>query len=245
MKTLLICNTWYPWHNSGTFRWLHLSKFIDFAVLTTKKPRQGFYDDTMPKGNCKKLYRCGSMLPAFLAGLYLSFRSLFIRADKYIYTCPPESLLLGAWLNQLLGRNVYVDMRDKIDRHTQCHKWAIPFYRWLYKRIKNVCVCMQFLDPEKTVIRHGYDDIDKDETLFTTVLDGKLCYRSYCGFISCGYYRDYSDIKFKNYNSSSLVTLRHLGNPIKGKENLHPECFEFEPQPWSEIAEQMNEFLSR
>ena len=157
MRTLLICNTWYPWHNSGTFRWLHLSQYINFAVLTTKRPSRGFNDDTMPQGRYTKLYRHGNMLPAFLAGLYLSICSLFIRADKYIYTCPPETLLFGAWLNQLLGRKVYVDMRDKLDRHTQCHKWAIPFYRWLYKRIENVCVAMQFFDESKPVIRHGYD----------------------------------------------------------------------------------------
>jgi len=245
---LLVCNNWYPWNNSGTFRWLHLSQYIDFAVLTTKRPSKGFYDDTMPQGRYTKLYRHGNMLPAFFGGLYLSICSLFIRADRYIYTSPPETLLFGAWLNQLLGRKVYVDMRDKLDRHTQCHKWAIPFYRWLYKRIKNVCVAMQFFDESKPVIRHGYDIDKKNDNKFPVYLiniQPKQNYDHYCQNLKHGMGRDYSDSRFKNYNSSSLVNLRHLDNPILGKENLHPECFEFEPEPWSKIAEQMNEFLSR
>ena len=72
-----------------------------------------------------------------------------------------------------------------------------------------------------------------------------MTYREYQAYLLAGNGRDYSGYVYRNYNSSSLVTIRHLGNPIKGKENLHPECFEFEPEPWSKIAEQMNEFLSR
>lgn len=71
----------------------------------------------------------------------------------------------------------------------------------------------------------------------------RLCYRDYIQLLALGAGKDYSDIKFKNYNSSSIVNLRYLGNPIKGKENLHPECFKFEPQPWHEIARQMEEFI--
>ena len=77
----------------------------------------------------------------------------------------------------------------------------------------------------------------------TAFIDYKYTYKYYCYLLSQGLGRDYSDPKFKNYNSSSVVTLRHLGNPITGAENLHPECFEFEPQSWAEIAEQMKEFI--
>ena len=242
---LLITNYWYPYNNSGAFRWLHLSKYIDLDVLTTKKPNKSFYDDTMPQGRYNKLYRYGNSLPAFLSGLYLSFLSVLFKADRYVYTCPPETLLVGAYVNGLLGRSVYVDIRDKIDRHTQPHKWLIPLYRWLYKRIKNVCVCMQFYDPEKTVIRHGYDIELKTSDYFENIIDKYYNYVTYCNLLKQGMSRDYSDKKFKNYNSSSIVNLRHLGNPIIGKDNLHPECFEFEPESWKEIAKQMNEFLSR
>ena len=244
---ILICNYWHPWNTSGSFRWLHLSQHLDFDVLTSKKPNKGYNDETMPQGRVGKLYRHGYNLPAILGGLYLSLVSVFIRADKYIYTSPPESLLLGAWINQLLGRKVYVDMRDKIDRATQPNKWLVPIYRWLYRRIKNVCVCMEFFDESKPVIRHGYENINKSETIFTKFLDTsyEIGYSFYIYFLSCGYGRDYSGHIYTNYNSSSVVNLRHLGNPIEGKENLHPECFEFEPEHWSKIAEQMNEFLSR
>jgi len=260
MDILLITNYWYPWNASGTFRWLHLSKYIDFDVLTSKKPNSGFYDETLPVPKCGRLFRFGKSLSAVVSGLYLSIVSWFIRADKYIYTCPPETLLIGAYVNGLLGRQVYVDMRDKIDRHTQPHKWLIPLYQWLYKRIKNVCVCMRFFDPEKTMIRHGYDSLTKkdgrveiidnryNESYWWQMPTGYLTtrsfnYKTYCDSLSFGYGRDYSDIKFKNYNSSSLVTIRHLDNPIIGKENLHPECFEFEPESWQQIAEKMKKFL--
>ena len=244
---LVITNYWHPWNNSGTFRWLHLSKYIDFDVLTSKRPGKGFYDDTMFETNTK-IYRYGNRLPAFLSGLYLSIISWFIRADKYVYTSPPETLLVGAWVNQMLGREVYVDIRDKIDRGHQRHKWLIPIYQWLYKRIKNVCVCMQFFDKNKPVIRHGYDDIEKCNDNFPSriMLNGseKLTYAMYCVMIQKDAGRDYSGRDYKDDNSLSLVTLRHLGNPILGKENLHPECFEFEPESWEKIAEQMKGFLN-
>jgi len=240
---ILITNYWYPWNNSGSLRWLHLSEYLELDVLTSKKT-QGFEDETLPHGRCNRLWRYGSNLPAVLSGVLLSIVSVFIRSDKYVYTIPAESLLLGAYINQLLGRQVYVDVRDKIDRHTQPHKWLVPVYRWLYKRIKNVCVCMQFFDIEKPVIRHGYDIEEKISDYFDNIKDKYYDYATYCNLLRQGMGRDYSDTKFKDYNSLSLVTLRHLKNPILGKENLHPECFEFTPQHWSIIARQMNEFLS-
>ena len=70
-----------------------------------------------------------------------------------------------------------------------------------------------------------------------------MTYREYTAYLLAGNGRDYTAPKFNNYNSSSLVTLRHLGNPIKGAENLHHECFEFEPESWKKIAEKMKIFL--
>ena len=244
MKILLITNYWYPWNTSGTFRWLHLSKYIDFDVLTSKKPNKGFYDETLPSGKYNRLYHYGHNIPAFLSGIYLSIIAVFIRADKYIYTCPPETLLFGAWINQKLGRKVYVDMRDKIDRDTQPHRWSIPIYQWFYKRIKNICVCMRFFDPEKTVIRHGYDVTDRFYHGVKKLLNNKyLKYSEYCCALIDGYGRDYWHPKYYNYNSSSVVTLRHLGNPIKGQENLNPECFRFKPESWKQISIEMKKFL--
>ena len=155
---LLITNYWSPWNTSGTFRWLHLSRYIDFDVLTSKKPNTGFKDETLPPDNCKRCIRVGSNLPAMVSGIVLSVVSWFMRADRYVYTSPPETLLVGAWFSQkVLRREVYVDMRDALDRDMQPHKWLLPLYRWLYRRLDNVCVAMQFFDPKKQVIRHGYD----------------------------------------------------------------------------------------
>jgi len=237
---LLITNYWYPWNNSGAFRWLHLSKYIDFDVLTSKRSNKGFYDNTMPERNTE-IYRYGNRLPAILSGLYLSIISWFVRADKYVYTSPPETLLVGAWINQMLGREVYVDMRDAIDRPSQPHKWLIPIYRWLYRRIKNVCVTMKFFDESKPVIRHGYDIEYKNSDYFNNIVDKNYDYATYCNLLRSGTGRDYGE-GFDHYTSSSVVTLRHLGNPIKG--NLHPELFEFTPQPWGEIAKEMKGFLN-
>ena len=240
---LVINYYWHPWNTSGSFRWLHLSQYLDFDVLTSKKPNKGFYDDTMPQGHCTKLYRYGYMLPAFLGGLYLSILSVFIRSDKYVYTSPPESILFGAFINQLLGRKVYVDLRDAIDRPTQKSKWLVPIYQWLYKRIKNVCVTMRCFDETKPVIRHGYDDIERQSYSFNDSLIHKnylMKYREHQIMIMFGAGRDYGE-GFEHYTSSSVITLRHLGNPIKG--NLHPELFEFEPQSWKEISKDMAKFL--
>jgi len=99
-KRLLITHYWYPFNNSGTFRWLNLARHIDFDVLTSKKPRKEFYDETIPRRG-RRVFRYGSRLPAVLSGLYLSFRTLFKRYDTYIITSPPESLIIGAFILQL------------------------------------------------------------------------------------------------------------------------------------------------
>jgi hypothetical protein len=236
---LVVSYYWHPWNTSGSFRWLHLSQYLKFDVLTSKKPCGGFYDGTMPMGQTKRLVRIGTGLPACINGIVLSIASWFIRADRYVYTCPPETLLLGAWINQLLGRKVYVDMRDAIDRPTQPHKWFVPVYQWLYKRIKNVCVTMQFFDPSKPVVRHGYDALKKkfDNNYF---IDQSYDYAKYCTLLESGSGRNFGE-GFEHYTSSSVITLRHLGNPIRG--NLHPELFEFEPESWEIISQKMKRFL--
>ncbi|MFX0134131.1 MAG: hypothetical protein ACFFDN_10855 [Candidatus Hodarchaeota archaeon] len=245
MRLLLVSYYWYPWNTSGAFRWLHLSEFIDIAtVFTSKRPCKGFFDETMPKGRTKFIIRM-FQLPAALWGFAITpivFAMSFFY-DKIIFTITPESLLFPAWILQICGKVVYVDMRDKIDRHTQPHKWLVPIYQRLYKRIKNVCVTMQCFDETKPVIRQGYDVSNKFYVPWQELIlnyNNRISYSKYCQLLIDGHGRDFGE-GFDHYTSSSVVTLRHLGNPIKG--NLHPELFEFEPQSWEEISKEMSKFL--
>jgi len=243
-KILLVSYYWYPFNTAGSFRWLHLSNYLSIhSLITSKKPCKGFIDTTMPRGKIKVIIRLFK-LPAILWGIIITpivlIYSLFF--DKIIFTIPPESLLLPAWICQLFGGRVYIDMRDSIDRPTQPNKWFISVYNWLYRRIKNACVTMQCFDPTKPVIRHGYDNIKKSTLKLKNVViqESSFNYQKYCLCLRNGMGRDYGE-SFDHYTSSSVITLRHLGNPIKG--NLHPELFEFEPQSWEEISKDMAKFL--
>jgi len=252
-KVLLISYYWYPWNTSGSFRWLHISEYLNIhTVLTAKPSSKAFLDETMPRGKAKiilKLFK----IPAALWGVIITpivlAMSLFY--DKVIFTIPPEMLLLPAWLCELLGKDVYVDVRDKIDRPTQPLKKVVPFYHWLYQNIKNSCVTMHYFDVSKPIIRHGYDDITKlpEEQCDNPAIYDKfyirkrLSYKKYCEMLARGGVRVYEG-NFKHYTSSSVITLRHLDNRIIGKSNLHKELFEFEPESWKQISNQMKEFLN-
>ncbi|MFX0181966.1 MAG: hypothetical protein ACFE95_02690 [Candidatus Hodarchaeota archaeon] len=232
-----------------------MSKYINFNVLTSKRPNKGFYDETLPENYCKRVYRYGSSLPAVLSGVYLSIRSLFIRANKYIYTSPPESLFIGAYINRLLGRQVYIDSRDIIDRETQRIKWLVPIYKWLYKRIKNVVVCHKFVDESKLVIHSGYEDVKLNKAVRSPkYFTGFVNHEKYLKLLSNGYIEDYEKKYqkelYKNGNrqrrmdgSLSMITARHLGLKLN-EDWFHPDCFNFEPQSWEEVAKQMKRFLN-
>lgn len=167
MKILLISYYWYPWNNSGSFRWLHLSKYLDIhTVLTCKRPRNSFLDKTIPRGRTKKVIRLFRLRPILWSIAIIPIVAILLlnRYSKVVVSSPPEMSITVAWLVQILGKCCVLDIRDMINRESQSCKKLIPFYQWFYNKIKNVCVCMQFFDPTKQVIRHGYDDIfDKDE----------------------------------------------------------------------------------
>ena len=237
MKTLLITNYWTPYNSSGTFRWLMLNKYLDFDILTSKKPKKGFYDETLPKSN-GRTYRHGSSLYAILSGLYLSIISWFIKADVYVYTIPPESLLFGAWVQEkILRRKVIIDLRDKIGRKYMPLRILAPIWNLLYKSMRTKVTTMRYFDKDAILIRHGY----MVEELF-----GEMLIDSYLGckrydfetwirLVRLGAGIEYTD-PIKHYTSSSILTFRHLGSNIKGGENLHPELFSFEPESWKAIA---------
>ena len=154
ISIIVISYYWAPWNNAGTFRWWNFGKFINFDVLTSRRPVNSFHDETINDNH--KVKRFGKVkavvwgfLAIFKAGKY----------DLYIVTSPPESLLFCAWILQLMGKKVLVDMRDPIYRIRQPLKFMVPVYRFFYNRINNVIVSWKIIDKSKPCIYHGYEDI--------------------------------------------------------------------------------------
>jgi hypothetical protein len=242
MKPLLIAYYWYPYNNSGTFRWTNFSRYIDFDVLTTKNPMRSFRDFTM---NCWNPYtyvfQFGNKIPAILWGLTAPFFALFKKASIYIFTSPPESLIVWAWLFQLMGRKVLVDMRDSIDREAQYFKRLIPIYKFFYKRMKHVVVSYQFLDESKQVIYSGYEDI-KCTTGFRGYYRGRYNRANYLYKLEQGYMPDQHN-KPSGYGSGSVQTFRHLGFPLNN--DFHPEVNSHRLRSIQESANEMTQLINK
>jgi len=219
MKILLITNYWYPYSNPGAFRWLGFGRYINFDVLTCTIPSMGYKDLTIDKPT-NKAYRIGWKIPAVVWGLFAPFLALFSQYNLYIITVPPESLLFGAYILQLFGKKVLIDMRDPIDRKEQRLKFLIPIYKFFYKRITNVMVCWKFIDPSKPVVYHGYDEIERNpfalpESIYYT---GRVDRKSYLKLLSYGIMQDYSHRPAPCFPSSSH-TIKRLGFKINNKPN--------------------------
>ena len=245
MRILLVTNYWKPWNSPGTFRWLQLSKYIDFDVLTSRKPRGGMYDETLPASNAM-VFRYGYNLYTVLSGLWLSFRALFRKYDLYIFTAPPEVFIIGAYILQRLGRRVILDMRDTIDRPFQKLKILIPIYRFFYKRVKNKTVSFQFFDEDAKVVRSGYADmvflspeIKKQWKFYKPGM--RFPYSLYFDWLWYGFIPAFRE-KSRNYSSSSFINLLHLG--FKGLPRFyHREVHEQPVISWEESARQMKKIL--
>ncbi|MFO8054733.1 MAG: hypothetical protein R6U19_06165 [Bacteroidales bacterium] len=233
-KTLLIAYYWYPYNNSGTMRWLQFSKYMDFDVLTTKVPIQSQLDETLPKTN-KHIIRFGKNFPAIVWGFLALFKVLFLKYDRYIVTCPPESLLIGAFLLQLFGKNVIVDMRDKIKREEQPVKILIPVYNFFYRRIKKIIVAWKFIDNSKPVVYHGYE-LQKANKFIGYYKD-RVDYGKYIKRMKKGLIPDQSN-KPRGYAASSLHSFIHLNFPINN--DFHEEVYTVKPQSYKKRAMEMN-----
>lgn len=242
MKILIITNYWKPWNTSGTMRWLQLSKYIDFDVLTSRKPRGGFYDETLP-GSSARVYRYGWNLYACLSGCYLACRALLRKYDLYIFTTPPESFIAAAWVFQKLGRRVILDVRDRIDRKNQKLKFMILIYHWFYRKVKEKVVSFQFLDNEAEVVRSGYDENleKKIQTFVYMPTENRTDYENYLYWISRGFISDYRN-KPKGYGSSSFINLLYLGFKNLPR-HFHPEIHDQPIISWKESAEQYKKIL--
>lgn len=246
MNKLLIAYYWYPWNSWGTFRWWNFAKYIDMDILTSKKPKGAFYDPTIEKRG-QKIYRTGSFF-ATLWGLYIIGPLLFhIRKYKIlIFTSPPETLIILAWLCQVLGKVVLLDMRDGINNPIKPQlKLARPVFRFFYKRIKHKTVCWNFLrEGDEKVIRHGYYEelVKYDGELWSAGLTPKKPFKHWLHDIQSGSLNNYYK-KPKGYGSSSFVNYLYLGFkdlPIHFHGEVHCQI----PYSWREQATKMEDVIN-
>ncbi len=240
MKVLLISHYWYPNNSSGTFRWTNFSQFIDFDILTSYKPLFSFRDYSIRASKLfDGVYKFGYKMPAIIWGFIASFMALFKKYDVYIITSPPESLLIGAWVLQLFGKKVLVDMRDSIYREKQFYKSMSWIYKFFYKRLKNVIVAYKFIDETKEVVYSGYEDVPKVK--FKGYYKDRLHRSWYLHKLSQGYMPDQSG-KPTGYGSGSAQTYRYLGFPINN--DLHKEVYEHKLQSIGESANKIKVILN-
>lgn len=239
VDTLLVTTYWLPYNNPGALRWIKFGQFMDFTVLTSKKPKRGFYDETLPKVN-KYVRAFGKNIPAFLWGILAIFK-VPLNYKNYIITAPPESLFLLAYILQLLGKNVIVDVRDKIDREEQKFKILVPFYQFIYSKLKNVVVAWNIIDSTKKIIYHGYDDIGKVK--FKGYYDYNLNHADYLKKLKNGYVKSYKG-RVKKYALSSYHSIKRAGLPIDNISAID-ENEKYGTQSWEEGAEEFNNLLKK
>lgn len=239
MKVLLITNYWFPWNNAGTMRWLHFGKYLDFDVLTSNKPRNSMLDFTLPDPQ-KKVCRFGNNLPAVVWGFVAPFVALTKKYDVYIVTCPPESLLIGAYVLQLFGKKVLVDMRDSIKRERQPIKWLVPVYQFFYNKIKHAVVCWKFISPDKPVVYHGHESVPKVK--YVGSYNERVNYASFIQLLKSGLIPDQHN-KPNGYASQTIHTLLYLGFPIS--QNAHPEAYTIVPRDYKYRSAEMKAIINK
>lgn len=246
---LLISYYWQPWNNPGVFRWLWFSHYIHISsVLTCGKPKNSFYDDSLPMGYADQIKYFWGMRGLFW-GILIIPKTLWLSrySEKIVITSPPESLIITAWVLQLFGKDIYLDMRDAIDRKRQKCRIMIPVYKFFYRRLKNVCVVMRFIDETKPVIRHGYDplnrmtDVLKDVRLGSYGVSGRLKYNSFVHCLNHGTRIDYQYCS--GYGSRSAITAMKYGLAMN-LNKLHSEYQTIQPQSWEVQAGKMKRFLN-
>lgn len=171
-------------------------------------------------------------------GFFAPFIALFKKYDQYIFTSPPESMLIGAYVLQLFGKNVFIDMRDSIDREKQTLKLFVPVYTFFYRRMHNVIVAYKFLDETKPVIYHGYEELTTIG--FHGYYNERLNNDDYKSMLAQGYIPDQSK-KPKGYASGSGQTLRYLGLPINN--TFHEEFYSHKLIPVEDSAYKLQKLL--
>ena len=241
MKVLLISYYWYPWNNAGTFRWNNFGKYLDFDVLTSRRPMRSVKDNTIENTH-KKVLRIGYKIPACVWGYVFPFIALFKKYDLYVFTSPPEALLFPAWVFQLFGKKVLVDIRDKIDRPHQYLKILIPVYLFFYNRINNLVFSLKiqrFPLDSGPVVYHGYEiDISVP---FVGYYSGKVSRGEFLHRLRSGLIPDQSH-KPDDLLCGSFMTYKKLGYPINFK--YHSEGDETELVSVEQSANKMGKIWS-
>lgn len=238
MKKLLIMYSFYPFDRTST-RWIHFAKHLKIdTVLTCKTPKGGRIDRTLPDPKVGKIVRKWR-LPGIQWTFFIIPRAIIqsFFYDVIIVTSPPDSLISLAFILKLFQRNVFLDLRDDLNRDTTSNFWLVPFWKWCYNRLdkKKTCVTMRFFDPAAKLIRHGYI-VSKFRSLeligFVLGPDSRINYSVFWGLISMGAVKDFNTgIVGDHMTSSTLVTIRKL----HGDKNLwsyglfDKEMFEFKP----------------
>ena len=244
MKTLLITNYWKPWNASGTMRWLQMGRYIDFDVLTTRKPRKGFYDETLPKSRAEKVIRKFTKWPAVLWGIGIILYGLRLDYDVYIVTTPPYTLSFLAWLLQTMGCKVVLDIRDNQDNKNNHWKLTAKLCDYFRGKIKHRTTSFQFLDEGATRILSGYNpELKKISKSWEFIRSDRMTYDMYCLGLSCGHIPDYQTRMEPRYATSSFVNLKYLGFKNLLLDNLHNECINQPVQSWETSAKQMKDYI--
>lgn len=244
MKTLLVTNYWYPYNTSGAFRWVLIGEHLDFDVLTSKKPRGGMYDETMP-GESHKTYRYFSNFPAILFGIFILPVVLYysFRYDKIIFTSPPESLLITAWICKLFGIDIYVDMRDEIGRLNDTNKWKFlsGVWWWFYRRLKNRVAVNEVISEYDIIIRHGYMDLKARFKSWKFIPFERLDYKTFKDCLELGMIPNYKK-RLKDRTPSTFYTLRKYFKNLP-KHFDDERMYDWELLSYKEIAKQWEDYL--
>ena len=240
---MLITNYWWPYNVDSTFRWLEFAQYIDFDVITSKKPKRGFYDETIPRrgGNIFSYWsgRSGILWSLAIIRVVISKRKDY---EIFIFASPPEGLIITAWLLQFFGKKVLLDQRDSFGRETQGVKWLTPVYKWFYRRLKNVVVCMKFIDPTKPVVRHGYIPVKKCKKY--TIVPERVGYKQYYDDLEKGILH-YRDNTLKGNYSAQVPTLKYIGlRKELLRREFHHEVWMFKEDTWENEAEKMKRVLN-
>jgi len=248
MKVLLVINNWWPWNNSGAFRWAHIGEYMDFDVLTSNKPMGSIYDETMPGKEKRIFYRGFYNVPAVLGGVCLAFFSLFNRKgyDYIIFTSPPDPLIIGAWMMQLFTKNVVLDVRDDF-YSSRCKAnpfWFLyPIWQFFFKRIKNKVAVNEVIPECGNIIRHGHMDlnlsVDIDHWEFVEYKRYK--YAEFKNLLEHGKIPDYR-MKNPAYTPQTYYTYRKyfVGLPKHFKDK---RMYEWPIESYREIAEKWKNYL--
>ena len=242
---LLVTNYWYPYNNTGAFRWVHIGQHLYFDVLTCKKPRGGMRDETMP-GISHKTYRYFSNLPAVLFGFFIIPFVLYYRSryNKIIFTSPPESLLIPAWICQKLGSDVYIDMRDEIGRLNNTNSWKFlsEIWWWFYRRLKNRVAVNEVITERGTIIRHGYMELNrKPSGSWIFIPFKRYSYSEFKFNLKAGLVPDYRE-RPKDRTPSTFYTLRKYFKYLP-KHFDDARMYSWPLFSYKEIAKQWEELL--